>query len=349
MTRKLYTFIIGVMILGLVITACESLSNQNSELPDLGTIKVGYVPAAGASSAIYIAVDKGYFEEKGLNVELERFNSGSRMIAPLGTGQLDVGAGEVGTALFNAAHQGLDMKVVCSFAGQTKGFVGAPVVVRKEVFESGEITEPKDLAGRVIGVNALRGMAEYRIAKIMEEGDLTVDDAELVTLPFPDMPGAFANEALDAATMPGSHADRAIKDGSAVLFRRGDEIAGDIQTAVMYFGKRFLDPENKEVAVRYLEVFLTALREYMDDPDYNNEENLAIISKYTNLPPEAIKKLERSYNDANCRFFKASMEDAQDYYISRGYTEYSEPIPLSEIIDESFAEEVLRRIGEYQQ
>jgi len=43
------------------------------------------------------------------------------------------------------------------------------------------------------------------------------------------------------------------------------------------------------------------------------------------------------------------MEDAQNYYISRGYTEYSEPIPLSDIIDESFAEEVLSRIGEYQE
>ena len=348
MTNKAYKFLLGIF-LGLVLTACTTSSGQKSELPDLGTIKIGYVPNAGATSALYIAVDKGYFEEEGLNVELERFNSGSKMIAPLGAGQLDVGAGEVGPAMFNAIHQGLDIKVVCSYAGQTKGFVGAPVVVRKDLFESGEITEPEDLAGRKIGVNVLRGMAEYRIAKVMEEGGLSVDDAELVTLPFPDMPAAFANKALDAGTMPGSHADRAINDGSAVVFRRGDEIAGDIQTAVMYFGKRFLDPANKEIAVKYLEVFLNALREYKEDPDYSNEENLAIISKYTNLPPDVIKKLERSYNDANCRFFKASMEDAQNYYISRGYTEYSEPIPLSDIIDESFAEEVLSRIGEYQE
>jgi NitT/TauT family transport system substrate-binding protein len=348
MNNKVYKILLGIF-LGLVLAACTTSSEQKSELPDLGTIKVGYVPAAGATSAIYIAVDKGYFEEEGLNVELERFNSGSKMIAPLGTGQMDVGAGEVGTAMFNAAHQGLDMKVVCSFAGQSKGFVGAPVVVRKDLYDSGEITEPEDFAGKKIGVNALRGMAEYRIAKVMEEGGLSVEDAELVTLPFPDMPGALANKALDAATMPGTHSDRAVNDGSAVVFRRGDEIAGDIQTAVMYFGKRFLDPANKEVAVRYLEVYLKALREYLDDPDYNNDENLAIISKYTNLPPEVIKKLDRSYNDANCAFFKASMEDAQNYYISRGYTEYSEPIPLSDIIDESFAEEVLRRIGEYQE
>lgn len=344
--------IIRVIILLIGVTfitqACASSSPKPGEMPDLGTIKIGYVPAGGGTAAIYIAADKGLFAEKGLNVELERFNSGSKMIAPLSTGQLDVGAGEVGTTLFNAINQELNMKVVCSFAGLSEGYGGAQFLVLKDLSDSGEIAAPADLAGRKVGINVPRGMAEYRVAKVLEKDGLSIEDVELVSLPFPDMPSAFANNAIDAATIPETLGGRAIKEGSAAVFFEGDEIAGDIQTAVMYFGKRFLDPANKEVAVRFLEVYLTQLRELIQDPGYIDEENLEIIMKYTNTPAEVIKSSKNSYFDPNCEFFEESVEDAQNYYVSRGYTEYSQPLPLSEVIDRTFMDEALNRIGEYQ-
>jgi predicted nucleotide-binding protein (sugar kinase/HSP70/actin superfamily) len=114
----------------------------------------------------------------------------------------------------------------------------------------------------------------------------------------------------------------------------------------MYYGKRLLDPSNKEVAVRFMMVYLRGLRELMDE-NWSNEENLAIISKYTNLPPEVIKSSIKSYYDPNCEFVYPSLEETQEYYVNRGYTEYTEPLPLSEVLEESFREEAVRRIGEY--
>lgn len=346
MLRKSNIYVITLLILlGLITQACSNPGGAKTELPDLGTIKVGYLPVTGYAP-FYLGVEKGYFEEQGLEVELERFVSGSKMIAPLSTGQLDVGAGEPGTAMFNAAHQGLEMKAICGLAAQAPGHGGVPFLVRTELYESGEVVEPADLNGKKIAVNVLRGMSEYTVSKAMEQGGLTIDDAELITISFPDMPPAFSNSAIDAAPIPYPLAAKSINDGSAIVFLKGDEIGGTIQNGVMYFGKRLLEPSNKEVAVRFMMVYLRGLRELMDE-NWSNEENLAIISKYTNLPPEVIKSSIKSYYDPNCEFVYPSLEETQEYYVNRGYTEYTEPLPLFEVLEESFREEAVRRIGEY--
>jgi NitT/TauT family transport system substrate-binding protein len=51
-------------------------------MPDLGKIRVGYVPVI---APIYIAYEKGYFKEQGLDVELIQFDSGAKMVAALGS------------------------------------------------------------------------------------------------------------------------------------------------------------------------------------------------------------------------------------------------------------------------
>ena len=78
----------------------------------VGAILTGILVAIGASAAvaepvvvtvgaasttsdapIYIADKKGYFGEEGLAVKVENFRSASDMVALLGTGALDAGAG----------------------------------------------------------------------------------------------------------------------------------------------------------------------------------------------------------------------------------------------------------------
>lgn len=343
--KRIFTAFSFLAILTLLLTACSQQSQQG--VPDLGKIQVGYLPSTGFFG-FYVAKEKGYFEEQGLDVELTSFKSGSEMIAPLSTGQLDVGAGEPGTGLFNAANQDLDVRVVCGFSSQAAGRGGVPILVRKDLADSGEVTKPADLKGRKIGVNVPRGMVEYSVAKYLAKDGLTIDDVEMVPIPFPDMPAALANKAVDAAMVTYPGAAKAIKDGSAVILVSGDQIAGEIQNGVMYFGKRFLDPENKEVAIRFLMAYLKALREVQGEA-WKSDEILQIVNKYTNQPPEVIKSGVLSFNDPNCRLVYDSLEDVQNYYLTRGYTDFKEALPFSRFIVDDFAEEAVARLGEYKE
>jgi NitT/TauT family transport system substrate-binding protein len=55
-------------------------------------VKIG-VANAVSDAGIFIAREKGFFKDEGLTVEIIAFASGANMVAPLGTGQLDVGGG----------------------------------------------------------------------------------------------------------------------------------------------------------------------------------------------------------------------------------------------------------------
>jgi len=56
------------------------------------TVKIG-VNGVVSDAAFFIAERKGYFAKQGIKVELVHFDSGPQMVAPLGTGQIDVAAG----------------------------------------------------------------------------------------------------------------------------------------------------------------------------------------------------------------------------------------------------------------
>jgi NitT/TauT family transport system substrate-binding protein len=337
---------VGIVLITLVLftQACGATQNK-TEVPDLGVIKMGYLPVVGFS-AFYIAVDKGYFKEEGLDVQLERFDSGSKMIAPLSVGQLDAGSGEPGTALFNGISQGLEVKAVCGTSVFNKeGYASIPFVVRKDLVDAGEITQPSDLKGKKIAVNVTRGMSEYSVAKILEIGGLSIKDVELVPIPFPDTAQSLTNQAVDAAYLPPPFSDVTNNDGITVSMFGEDAGSDEIQNGVMYFGQRFLDPANKDVAVRFLSAYLKAIRELLNG-GFQDDEDLAIISKYTKLDPEVIRNTLLNYTDPNCALLPASLEKTQEYYIAQGYTDYKEAIPMEKVIDDSYVKEVLLRIGE---
>ena len=49
-------------------------------------VRMGDLPAI-TNAGLYIAIEKGYFQARGITVETERFASAGKMVAPLATGQ----------------------------------------------------------------------------------------------------------------------------------------------------------------------------------------------------------------------------------------------------------------------
>jgi NitT/TauT family transport system substrate-binding protein len=332
----------------------EETEEVAEEAVDLGVIKVGYLPISGFAP-MFIAQELGYFAEEGLEVELEKFTTGDAMIAPLSLGHLDVGGGETGPALFNAIDQDLDVVVVGALASQPEGYGGVPLLVRKELLDSGEVAEVADLEGRKVSVNVERGMAEYLLAKALESAGLTVDDVQLITIPFPEMPQAMANAAVDAAILPHPLASKALRPGEndeppiAGVLVPGDKITDTPQNGALYIGTRLMDPANHEVCVKFMVAFLKGARDMQGDAWRENDDIVNAFLAYTTVPEAAVRKGVIYFFDPNGKMNEASTEDIQAYHVGRGYTEFSEPLPLDRLIDYSCLEDALAILGEYEE
>ncbi len=350
MTKKLIFGLNLLMALSLILSACGAATEEPPEVPDLGTINVGYLPII-AFTPLFVAQEKGYFAEQGLTVEMQSFRTGDDMIAPLSLGQLDVGGGETGPALFNAINQDLDVRVVSANARQTEGHGAVPLVVRTELLSSGQVSSVADLAGLKVAVNVERGMAEYLLSKALEQGGLALEDVEVITIPFPEMPQALANAAVDAAILPHPLASAALRPGEGgeppiggVLIE-GDKIADGPQNGVTYYGARFLDPANREVAVRFMMALLKAGREMVGEEWRQDDVIIQAILSFTTVPEPAARNAIVYFFDPNGEIFRPSTEDIQAYHVGRGYTEFDTPLPLDQVIDDSFLQEALDRLG----
>jgi NitT/TauT family transport system substrate-binding protein len=78
-----------------------------------GSTKVALGQVGGLSdAAFFIAAEKGYFREQGIELEVSRFASAAQMVAPLGAGQLDVGGGAPSAGLLNAMAREVPLKIV---------------------------------------------------------------------------------------------------------------------------------------------------------------------------------------------------------------------------------------------
>src|SRR5262245_39551143 len=55
---------------------------------------------------MYLAKSRGYYADEGIELEVVPFKAGGQMVAPLGTGQIDVAAGVVAAGLYNLVDRG---------------------------------------------------------------------------------------------------------------------------------------------------------------------------------------------------------------------------------------------------
>jgi len=354
-----------LLITVLMLCACQAQPNAvaaGKNLPvaaqpladcPLKSIKIGYIPV-GALAPIFVAYEKGYFAEQGLEVTLESFRTGGEMIAPLSLGQLDVGSGEPGTALFNAIAQGLDVRVTLPNGLLAEGHNYATVAIRKALIDDGTVAAVADLKGMRLAVNNLRGMTEYYANEYLGSGGLTIDDVELVVLPFPEMLQALENGAVDAAYLQHPLAAAALNPGPngeppvAVELFSFTEVIESQQMGVMFYGKNLLKAENEEAANRVTVALIKALRDLQGDAWQSDAAVVAAISKYTGQSKDVIRQSIISYFEPNGVLDGTSLLDMQSYYLERGYTEYSTPLPLEDIIVTDFQEEAIERLGRFE-
>src|SRR5262249_52264539 len=74
------------------------------------TVKMAVVPSIPSASS-FLALDKGYFRDAGLDVTIERIDSLSRAVAFLSTNQMQVGQGGISAGFFNAVAEGLPLTI----------------------------------------------------------------------------------------------------------------------------------------------------------------------------------------------------------------------------------------------
>ncbi|MBX5444447.1 ABC transporter substrate-binding protein [Sphaerobacter sp.] len=295
-----------------------------------------------ASLTPYIALEKGYFDEEGLEVELAEIQTLGQMVPFLGTGEILAAGGALSAALFNAIRQGIEMKVVASRTALTRGFTFHGVYAAKSRYDSGEIRSIADLRGRTIANTNVEGLVAWENARILQSAGLTLNDVELVGMTPPDMPTALANGAVDAALLIEPYVVMTKRLGAGEPLVEGDGIhdllGQDVPIGVVLASPALL--EDRDLAIRFLRAHLKAARFYNEalvDPATKSEV-IDIALKY--LPGQDRSLYEEMIwpgipEDGG--FNPEFVDELQQFMIERG--EIESALPVEDVVDLSLLED----------
>jgi NitT/TauT family transport system substrate-binding protein len=304
-------------------------------------IRVVHVPVL-IFAPLYVAIERGYFRQEGLDVELIGTPGGASSFVVLASGRAEVVVGGLGAALFNAAARGLDFKVVGP-VHMEKPPVSTPLVVSKRAYDSGQIRSVRDLRGKRVAVNVLGSATEFWLNAALLKGGLTMDDVQVVAVNFPEVPAALENGAIAAGLLGEPLATLAEDRGQIV--RLSEDFVNGIQVTALYYGGEFIRARPKE-AVGFMTAWLRASRDLYAG-GYKRDDIAAIVEKHTGVPAAIVKRAAPPVHEPDGKMNFNDFKRLQEFFKKRGSLTYEKPLEPQQYIDGSFVREALRRLGPF--
>ena len=311
------------------------------------SVRVGVIGLI-ADAGIYIAAEKGYFREAGLDLALESFATSVKMLPVLSNGQLDVATGGIAASLFNGVAQGLPILVVADKGSTFPGFGTNVLLVAKGAWDRGEVRGIKDLKGKPVGILGPGALSEYQLARYLEREGLTLNDVQTKYLSFPNAITALGAGALAAAISSEPFATYGVRQGAAVKFLEWHQVQLYHQAGVIFYNVDFAR-KRPEAAKTFMLGYVRGIRFYHDalrDGGEKKEELIRILSKHTSAKERDVYN-ETTWSGLNPdgAALTQSIADQQQFFVKIGRVE--RPVPIEKLVDNSFAEQAVKALGPY--
>jgi NitT/TauT family transport system substrate-binding protein len=312
----------------------------------LTPVRVGIIGAT-SDSGFFIADERGYFKEQGIDFQIVPFQSGPDMVAPAGNGQIEVATGAPSAGLFNAIARGIPLRIVADKGSQRRGFVFSSLVLRKDLLESGAIKSWADLKGQKLALAGLGNSGHVFLDRAVHRGGLTWRDIDLTMLSYADMGAALANKSIYGGVAIEPFRTQWPSRGIGGYLPDDAEVYLDQQAAVVMYGPQFIQTQ-LDVARRMMVAYLRGVRDYNDAfvKRVNRDTVVDILIRRTTLTDRSLyDQVGFPALDPNGGVLTQDLQVQQDWYVENGYQ--TSRVDIATTVDQQFAEFAVSQLGAY--
>lgn len=321
---------------------------------------VSLVPLAGAVAAdkitvgalrftshapSFIAFERGYFAEQGLDVSFEYFQAAQPMAVAIASGDVDFGVTAISGGLINLAEKGA-IKVIGGGLQEEPGVDGQMILVSKAAYDAG-VTSPAQLKGKSFGITQTGSSFHYIAHKIADKEGF--DRSELTLRPLQKVGaiiGALKTGQIDAwAIVP--HIAKPLAEGAEIesIGMVADYIP-DYQVTTV-FTSTAMTTDKPDLVKRFLAAFSKGAADFnaaLIDKTTTEDEAEALVQllhKYV-YNDEPYEKAAPSIRNGAMRINEgaklnmASIADQLDWFKSEKLV--PETVTMDLLVDPSFVE-----------
>ncbi len=328
MKKKIIIFIVaGILILLLAALVLFDFNKENKDGEKLTQITLAEVTHSIFYAPQYVAIEQGYFEEVGIDIELILTSGADKVTAAVLSKDADIGfCGSEGTIY---VYNGGEKDYLKTFAQLTQKD-GSFIVSRENI----EDFSLEDLKGKTILGGRAGGMPEMTLEYALKqngidpEKDVTVD----TSVEFAAMGGAFIGGQGDFVTLFEPNALELEQEGYGYVVASLGKLGG-VVPYTSYSARISFIEENKEL----INNFTKAVQKGLDYVQNHTDEEVAkaIINQFPDTSLEDITKVVKRYRDIDAwpettEFSEDSFNHLQDIMLDYGAID--EKVPYEELI-----------------
>ena len=299
----------------------------------------------GRSATLVAGLGKGWFQDEGLEIEIVYLRNFMQYPSMLAAGKIDILDGYLPMNFWNMIDEGADFKIISGGAQCVAAEGNEPArnirgfVVRKDLYDKGEIKEIKDLVGKKVATFAPAprkgAVSPFPVAhKVF--GKL-YGEIGWIRIPKPlDSLAALEKGDVVAARLRAPWFNLAVKKGIAVELFKETDYFPKMQVTAIAMREKFLE-KNREVVIKFLRAYLKALK-YVNEVQrgLHQDEYKAFNNKYTDIPEKVALELIQAYKYTD-EIDRNDLTIMQDHFVMTGSQKRF--IPLDQAIDLSYLNE----------
>ena len=333
--KKRIALAVAVMLAVTALPMTVFASKKDKEDEKLSKVTLNEVAHSVFYAPQYVAIEKGYFAEKGLNLTLVTGFGADKTMTAVISGEADIGF--MGAEASVYAYQEGATDPVVNFAQLTQR-AGNFLVAREEMpdFKWEDLKGKKVLGGRTGGMPEM--VFEYILRKngIDPRKDLTIDQS----IDFGSTAAAFTGDESAAYTVEFEPSATILeKEGAGYVVASLGEASGYVPYT-SYSAKTSYMKENPEIIRKFTE----ALQKGMDYVQSHTPEEIAevIAPQFKETDLDTITTIVKRYYDQdtwkeNLVFEKESFELLQDILQEAG--ELNERVEYKKLVNTEYVKE----------
>ena len=181
--------IVALLLACLLLAGCSAAPEKSGkeEKPETVDVVLDWYPNA-VHAFLYEAIDKGYFADEGLQVNILFPSNSTDPLTMTAAGKADIGFYYQEDTIIAKANEGVPVKVLGAVAQE-------PVSIMASLAEK-NIRTPEDLIGKTIGYSGTR-FSEVAVNQLLQSVGATLDDVEMIDVGF-DLMSSMTTGNVDA-------------------------------------------------------------------------------------------------------------------------------------------------------
>lgn len=324
--KKAISVLMAVVLLSLLCCACGETETTTVRLSEV-THSVFYAPQ-------YVALEQGFFEEEGLQVELTNGGGADKVMTAVLTDQADIGLAGPESCIYVYNQGKEDYPVV--FAQLTKRDGSFLVGRTDEAFSWENLKGSTIIGGRAGGVPEMTLEYVMRQNGVIPGEDATVD----TTVQFNMMAGAFTGGNGDYVALFEPTATEIEQAGKGYILASIGQESGEIPYTAYFASQRFVQA-NPDVIQSFTNAIAKGQKWVMEHTAAETAE--VIAAQFPDTSVETLTQVVQRYKDIDAWntalvMEQSALERLETVMETAGVLAHDEWVDFSRLVDNSYAQ-----------